>query len=301
MIGRVSTFALGQSVLRSALSVQSDYAAASMQKSSGLKASTYGELGGKASSLISTETATAQLTTWQSNTSTANDRTQAMYAAVGDMIDQLTTLRSTLSAVKSSSSSTVDLNQTGTDLLSDLADLMNTRQDGRYLFAGSNTDTKPVDTSLLALPTSPSTADTLYYTGDSDVASVRVSSQQSISYGVTADGTAFEKALRSANILANMNTAPIDHDIIDEVYDLATEALDGLIAVQSRLSNSSARLEAAESRQTASLDLLDSVASDIKEVDVASVSVKLAQYETQLQASYSALGSLSKFSLTNYL
>lgn len=301
MIGRVSTFAMGQTVLRSALSVQADYATASIQKSSGLKASTYGELGSQASSLISTEAAATQLTTWKTNTGTANDRTQAMYSAVGDMIDQLTTLRTTLSAVKSSSSSSVDLNQTGKDLLADLADQMNTRMDGRYLFAGGNTDTAPVDTSLLALPNSPSTADTSYYTGDSEVASVRVSSQQTISYGVTADGAAFEKALRSANILANMNTSPIDQDTINEVYDLATEALDGLIAVQSRLSNSSARLEAAETRQTSSLDLLDSMASDLKEVDVASISVKLAQYETQLQASYSALGSLSKFSLTNYL
>lgn len=301
MIGRVSTFGMGQTVLRSALSVQSDYATASMQKSSGLKATTYGELGSQASSLISAEGAATQLTTWKANTAIANDRTQASLSAVDDMIDQLTKLRSTLSAVKSSSSSSIDLNQTGKDLLADLADQMNTRLDGRYLFAGSNTDTAPVDTALLALPTSPSTADTSYYTGDTEQASVRISSQQTISYGVTANGSAFEKALRSANILANMNTAPIDQSTIDEVYNLATEALDGMIAVQSSLANSQSRLEGAESRQTASLDLLDSVASDIKEVDVASVSLKLTQYETQLQASYSALGSLSKFSLTNYL
>lgn len=301
MIGRVSTFGMGQSVLRSALSVQAEYAAASMQKSSGLKTTTYGELGSQASSLISAEAASTQLTTWKANTSIANDRTQASLSAVDDMIDQLTKLRSTLSAVKSSSSSSIDLNQTGKDLLADLADQMNTRMDGRYLFAGSNTDTAPVDTSLLALPNSPSTADTSYYTGDTEQASVRISSQQTISYGVTANGSAFEKALRSANILANMNTAPIDQSTIDEVYNLATQALDGMIAVQSSLANSQSRLEGAESRQTASLDLLDSVASDIKEVDVASVSVKLSQYETQLQASYSALGSLSKFSLTNYL
>lgn len=301
MVGRVSSYGLGQTMLRSALSVQSNYATASLQQSSGLKGATYGELGTKASSLISNESATAQLTTWQTNTKTANDRTQSMYSAVGDMIDQLTSLRSTLSAAKSSTSDDTDLNQTGTDLLADLADLMNTRQDGRYLFAGSNTDTAPVDTTLLTAATVPSTADSAYYTGDSEVASVRISSQQSISYGVTANGDSFEKALRAANILANMTTSPVDQDAIDEAYDLATEAIDGLIAVQSGLSNSSARLEAAETRQTGALDLLDSVASDLKEVDVAAISVKLSEYETQLQASYSALGSLSKFSLTNYL
>lgn len=301
MVGRVSSYGLGQTMLRSALSVQSDNATASLQQASGLKGTTYGDLGTKASSLISTETTTAQLTTWQTNTKTANDRTQSMYSAVGDMIDQLTSLRSTLSAAKSTTTDDADLNQTGTDLLADLAELMNTRQDGRYLFAGSNTDTAPVDTSKLWAITVPSSVDYTYYTGDSEVASVRVSSQQTISYGVTADNASFEKALRAANILANMTTSPVDQDSIDEAYDLATEAIDGLIAVQSGLSNSSARLDAAETRQSSSLDLLDSVASDIKEVDVAAISVKLSEYETQLQASYSALGSLSKFSLTNYL
>lgn len=301
MVGRVSSFGLGQTMLRSALSVQSDYATASTQQASGLKTTTYGGLGAKASSLISAESTTSQLTTWQSNTKLANDRTQSMYSAVGDMVDQLTALRSTLSAAKSSTDSSVDLNQTGTNLLSDLADLMNTRQDGRYLFAGSNTDTAPVDTSKLAAATVPSSADTSYYSGDSEVASVRISSQQTIDYGVNANGSAFEKALRACNVLANMTTSPADQNAINEAYDLATDALDGLIATQSGLSTSSDRLEAAQTRQTNALELLDSVASNLKEVDTASVTVKLSEYQTQLQASYSALGNVAKLSLTNYL
>lgn len=302
MVGRVSSFGLGQTMLRSALSVQSDTATLSTQKSSGLKGSSYGDLGAKASSLISTESTTSQITTWQSNTKTANDRTQSMYAAVGGMIDQLSALRSTLSAAKSSTAgSTADLNQTGQDLMSDLADLMNTRQNGRYLFAGGNTGTAPADTSKLTAATVPSSPDTAYYTGDSDVASVRISSQQTIGYGVTANGSAFEKALRAGNVLANMTTSPVDQNAVDEAYTLATAAIDGLIAQQSALSTSSKRLVAAETRQTRALELLDAVASDLKEVDIASVSVKLSEYETQLEASYSALGGLKKFSLTNYL
>lgn len=301
MVERVSTFGLSQTMLRSALAVQSNYSTASTQKASGLVAATYGELGGKAASLISAESSATQLATWQSNTQIANDRTQAMYSAVGSMVDQLTALRSTLTSAKSSSGTETDLNQVGTDLLADLAAQMNLRQDGRYLFAGSNTDTTPVDTSLLSAASVPSSADTAYYTGDSLVASVRVSGQQTISYGVTADGTGFEMALRAANILANMTTSPLDETALDEAYALATEAMDNLIAVQSGLSTVSERLETAMTRQTDALDLLDSMASDLKEVDVAAVTVKLSAYQTQLEASYSALGKVSELSLTKYL
>lgn len=301
MIGRVSTFGLGQAMLRSSLAVQSKYATASTQQASGLESSTYAGLGTKAAALLSTEAATAQLESWSSNTQTVLDRVQSMYSTVGDMVDLLTSFRSTLSAALSSASTDTTLNQDGSDLLSDLSDLMNLRMDGRYLFAGSNTDTAPVDTSALSTPSSPSSADTAYYTGDSEVASVRISSQQTIDYGVTASGSGFEKALRAANIAANLTTSPLDETSVQEAYDLATEALDALIATQSRLSSTASRLEEAQSRQSTALDLLDTVASNIKEVDTAAIAVKLSQYETQLEASYSALGKVSSLSLTKYL
>ncbi|MCR6632564.1 MAG: flagellin [Magnetospirillum sp.] len=258
-------------------------------------------LGGKSTTLISLESSAQQLATWQTNTQTANDRVQAMYSAMGDMIDQLTSLRSTLSAAKSGAADAATLNDTGAGLLEDLADLMNLRQDGRYLFAGSNTGTAPVDTSLLSTPSIPSSADAAYYTGNDELASVRISGQQTLTYGVTAGGSAFEKALRASNIVATMTTTPLDEDALDEAYDLATEALDGLIAAQSGLSNNASRLETASTRQTAALDLLDTMAGNIKAVDVAAVTIKLSQYETQLTASYSALGNLSSLSLAKYL
>lgn len=298
---RVSTFGLGQAMLRSALSVQNAFSNTSTQKASGLVATTYGDLGRKASTLISTEASITQLRTWKSNTQIANDRTQAMYSAVDSMIDQLTSLRATLSAAKSSAGRSGDLNEIGTQLLQDLAGQMNVRVDGRYLFAGSNTDQLPVDTSKLAPATVPSSADPAYYTGDTHITSVRVSTQQSVNYGVTADKDAFEQSLRTANILVNMTTSPVDLAAVDEAFDLASKAIDGLIAIQSGLSTSASRLEAAISSHTASMELFDNISSNIKEVDVAEATVKITAYQTQLEASYSALAKVNELSLTKYL
>jgi flagellar hook-associated protein 3 FlgL len=301
MVGRVSSHSLSQSMLQASLNVQSKYANATAQQSSGLVATTYGGLGSQASSLISLETSQTRLNAWSDTTHNANDRVQSMYAAVGDMIDQLSSLRSTISAAMSNSSTATDLNSTGQSLLDDLAGLMNTQLNGRYLFAGSNTDTAPVDTSALTAATVPSTADSSYYTGDSEIASVRVSENQTISYGVTASSTGFEQALRTANIVANMTTSPVDSDALSEAYDLATSAMDALLATQASLSVTSGRLESAQTRQSNALSLLDTMTSNIKDVDVAEVAVRLAEYQTQLTASYSALSSLSKVHLVNYL
>lgn len=298
---RVSTFGLGQAMLRSALSVQNAFSTTSTQKASGLVATTYGDLGRKASTLISTEASLTQLRTWKSNTQIANDRTQSMYSAVDSMIDQLTSLRATLSAAKSSAGRSGDLNKIGNQLLQDLAGQMNVRLDGRYLFAGSNTDKLPVDTSLLTPATVPSSADPAYYTGDTHVASVRVSTQQTINYGVTGDNDSFEKALRTANILANMSISPVDLSAVDEAFDLASKAIDGLIAIQSGLSTSASRLEAAMVNHTASMELFENISSQIKEVDVAEATVKITAYQTQLEASYSALAKVNELSLTKYL
>lgn len=302
MVTRVSTFGLSQTMMASSLAVQSKHAEALTQQSSGLVTSTYGGLGTSASSLISAETTMTQLTTWQDNTKIADDRVQSMYSAIDTMIDQLTTLRSTITAAKSTSYDNTTLNSTGTSLLEDLSDQMNTRMDGRYLFAGSNTDTAPVDTTQLTAVTSvPSSADTSYYTGDSEVSSVRISANQTIAYGVTANGSGFEQALRAANIIANMTTSPVDSDALDEAYDLATKAIDALTATQSALSTSSSRLESAESRQTSAIGLLETTISDTKNVDTAEIAVKVSSYETQLEASYSALAKVSSFSLVKYL
>ncbi|WP_316979462.1 flagellin [Shumkonia mesophila] len=302
MITRVSTFGLGSTMMNAALTVQSKYAETATQKASGLVAATYGELGAGAVPLLSAEDMMTQMKVWKSNTEIAKNRVQSMYSAVGRMIELLTSFRSRLSAAKSDAGSAATLNRAGRDLISDLASQMNLRMDGRYLFAGSSTGSPPVDTAKLAAPISfPSATNTSYYTGDDERAAVRISSQQTIVYGVGANSDGFEKALRAANIAAHLASSPLNTVALDETYDVATKALDTLIATQSALSDISLRLESAEKHQTLSLDLLNSITSDIKNADLAQVTVRLSLYDTQLQASYSALSKVTHFSLAKYL
>lgn len=297
---RVSTAGLGQALLRSAMTVQARLAEKQTAQSSGLSEETYAAMGSSAGKLISMESQLSALQGRSDNTQTALNRAEAMSDAVGSMIDLMSELRSTLSEMSTQSSDAVDYNQVGETMLEDLANLMNLQVDGRYLFGGGQTTTAPVDLTALTAPTTtPTTADTAYYQGDDAVQSVKVTDSASVDYGVNANESGFEKALRAANILANID--PTDEDAIAEAYDLATEAMDELLAVQGRLGVNANRLESWLQRQDTAASLMSERISDVKAVDTAQVAVEIAQYETTLQASYTVLGKLNSLKLVNYL
>jgi flagellar hook-associated protein 3 FlgL len=300
MMERVSSWGLGQSLLRSAMAVQARLAEKQGENASGLKGESYADLSADSARLISMESDLSRLRTRADNTRTALDRVEAMHSALGSMVDLAGDLRSTLSGLLSSTDGTVDYASVGQGLLDDLAGLMNLQVDGRYLFGGGRTTSAPVDVSLLSVPATPSTADAAYYLGDGAVQSVTVSDQSTIGYGVTAGESGFEKILRAANILAHIDSSNPDDDAVSGAYDLATEALDGLLAAQGRLSVDAGRLEASQERQDTAITLLGDRISDAKSVDVAAVTVQISQLQTILEASYSALSKISSLSLTKF-
>lgn len=297
---RVSSFGLGQTMLTSTMSLQARLAKAELQNASGLKAATYAGLGATESGrLVTVEDTIAQTQAWSTNAQTVLDRVEVMYNAVGDIADAMTSLRSTLATAMSDVSSGTDYAALGRDLLDDLAGLMNTEVDGRYLFGGGRTGTAPVDVSLLTSP--PNGTDTAYYQGDSSRAALQVSGEQSITYGVTADASGFEKALRAANLLTGLSTGEVDTTKVSAAYDLATEALEEILATQGTLSLSSSRIDAAKTRQETAVSLLSDRATALKSVDVAEVSVNISELQNTLEASYAALGKITGLSLVSYL
>jgi flagellar hook-associated protein 3 FlgL len=299
---RISTYGLSQSLQASALRLQSTLATKQSEQASGLAGQTYGDLGGQAGRLISLEGEIARAQSWSSGAQSASDRVQAMTSAVGSMVDLVTSLRSEIGAAMSTTgSSNGTINAQGSAALADLANLLNTQQGGRYLFAGARTDTAPVDTTSYAASANPTVPDTSYYRGDDTAASVRTSAEQTIAYGVTADNPAFEEALRAASIAANVSTNPVDSTALKQAYDLAYSALSALTGVQGQLGVTSQRLSQVTQEQNDYVSLIKTMAGDIENVDAAQVAVDVSTTQTQLEASYQAIAMISKVHLVNYL
>ena len=207
--------------------------------------------------------------------------------------------RSVSKAQASSARARSDLAAAASSALEDLAGLLNVRYEGRYLFGGSATTSAPVDIDGYAAA-DPTVADTSYYKGNGTIASVQVSADRTIAYGVTAADPAFERMLRAVQALSTVDGTTSDSDLEAMSADLVS-ALDAVTAVQSRLSISSAALERAATSQQDYQDFVANQLTGLTGVDVAAVTVQLTAYETQLQASYAAVGKVQGLSLLDYL
>jgi flagellar hook-associated protein 3 FlgL len=396
----VSTATLYTQTINEALTVQTNLSTAETQEASGLQAQNFGALGGSGSrEMLNFESDIAQAQGWSSQAQTVGATTQAMYNAVGNMDTAVNSVQTLISQAMSSPNNSDLLNQAQA-IRAELLTQANQQVGGSYLFAGSNTAVPPV--SLAHYPTlnaatnayDPNTADTSYYTGDSNLQSVQVNLEQSITYGVTAQDPAIEAAMRavqsvveaaqvssnstltatdptaassasggtllinnqtftiagsqsldqiaasinsqagssgiSASVLPDtsgayhlqvsdgMNALSVTDNsglglvsastspsqltsLLQNSLTLANQAQSGLAKLQENVSNTSNQLSSAQTTQSSFVTYLQNSLSGVKDVDAAQAASQVQLYQTQLQASYMAVATISKLSLVTYL
>ncbi len=300
---RVATFGSIDQMVNAALRTQATMNNEQAEESSGLVSTDYGGLGSQAGQVVNLQVSIAQAQSFASAATAGYDRASTMSSALTSMSDLLTTFRSDLTAATSTDGSSTSLTETASQLLQQMASELNTQYEGEYVFAGSETGTEPVNISdpPYAAATANSSADTSYYQGDDAVTSVRVSGQQVISYGITADNTAFEQALRALNMVANASGSTVDSSTLTAASNLVTSAIDGLTNAQSKLGSDMSAMESASSEQSDYQTFATTLADDLTNVNVAAVTAQITTYQTQLEASYAALSKIESLSLVSYL
>jgi flagellar hook-associated protein 3 FlgL len=298
---RVATFAQSSMMISDALRVQAVMAEKQVQESSGVISSDLGGYGSDAQHVVNLQVSVTRAQSYIDAATLADSKVQVMYSAVGSMTDIITQLRSQLSAASTGSSTeTTSVISSAQQMLEEMGSIMNTQYDGQYVFAGGRTDTAPVDLSGFSSGTGSLTAaDSSYYAGDDEIASVRVAAGETVSYGVTADNSAFEEVMRVLKFVANSTS--LSSADISSALDLASTALDDTAAVQAKLSSAASSIETASARQSDYKSYAETLSSDLTSVDVAAVTAELSTYQSQLTASYSALGKILSMNLASYL
>lgn len=299
MLTRVATFAMNDEMLAGAMRTQAKLASAQLQEASGSVSGDFGGLGSQAGRYVSLQVSVTRSNAYEAAANEANGRTQAMSTSLSTLSDLISQFRSDLVGA-SGADGTSGLAATAQTLLQDAQATLNTQYEGRYLFAGSATTTAPVDVTALSATPSASTADTAYYKGNGAAASVRVSAEQTVSYGVTADNPAFEQLFRALNLVASGGSS-VSSQTISQASSLTLAALDGVTGLQSQTGLASSTLQRAATAQSDYQSFAASQISDINDVDVAAVTAKVSDYTAQLQASYSALSKIQGLNLVDYL
>jgi flagellar hook-associated protein 3 FlgL len=287
------------------LRLQSNYAKTQVQIASGLKSTQYADIATDSSRLLNLESDYERILQQTENTKLAIDRTEIMFDALGSIIDQtqefVADLYASVSGTGAQGSALSNIAQTN---LQQVAGGLNTQVSGRYLFAGAATKTSPVDLNdpawggqIFVLP-GPSVADTNYYQGDNYIQSVEAADGFTVNYGITADNTAFEKIIRGYDLIV---TNPTDTDTLYEALRIMEQAVDEVAVLKASLSQDTQTLDSQVDANLLDINLIDTQISDIQDVDLAEATVRLKQYESQLEASYSVTSDLLNLSLLDFI
>ncbi len=297
---RVATFALSDQMIAAALRTQSTMASQQLQEASGIVSPDYGGLGQTSQQVINLQISVTRSQSYIDAATSTDNKVQVMYSTMTSVTNLLGNLRATLTGA-SVSTDTTSITQSAQQMLQDMGSLLNTQYDGEYLFGGSQTTTAPVDVSAASYPaaTSPSSADTSYYKGNDQIASVRVSDNEVVPYGVTADNPAFEQGLRALNLVAS--DSPLSSATLQEALTLVTGAITAISGVQTGMGLASSTIETASSNQTDYQNFAKTFGGDLTNVDVAAVTAQISTYDAQLTAAYSAISKIQGLSLASYL
>jgi flagellar hook-associated protein 3 FlgL len=303
MTNRISTFGQSSYILSQTLRLQSQYNDAVVSSSSGLKSQTYSGIAPDAQNVLNLQSQHKAITTQTANAQSAQNRLNSISGALTNISSALSSALSNISAALSTPGGT-STSASGTQALlqanlNELVSTLNMQYAGDYLFSGSMTQTAPVDLSASGYTgLTASTANASYYQGNDGTASVQISSGITLTYGLTADNSAFEQALRGLSMaVAN----PGDTTTLKDAYQLVQQASTGVGNLIAQTGAQAGQVESQITVNTATLTYLDNNISDLTQADLSQVTVQMSNMENQLEASYGALANMLKLNLASYL
>ena len=304
---RIATYAQSSHILANALKAQERVHENQTRAATGQVAQRYQGLAGNARRLLSLEADHRRATQYIENNRLVDQRLQAMETAVSSVLSSATSFKSyAIQALNANPRDDGNLASLSQNLFQQMAALLNTKVDGRYLLSGSRTDIRPVDFTNAGFGppafTYPTVANSAYYDGDSITLAVQADETVTLSYGLTADNPAFEKTIRAFHLGATATTSGfLDTVRVNEALRVINEALDTLPNLLSKIGVARTTLEGASGRHNNYLQYFEQSINEIESADVAETLAHLNADTAQLEASYATIARVSRMSLLDYL
>lgn len=305
---RIATSSSYQSALLGILNAQNRQADAQQRVSSGYVGSDLKAYAGKADTLTALKTLDAKLGAYSDAADRAADRLSSQDQALSAVNDAAAgAKKGVLDAVANADGSTLISTLQG--WYAQAVDALNTNVGGDYLFAGGQTQTKPVASDQLGdLPTSGSVS--TVFSNDQHKATARLDDNITLTTGVLASdaGTPLFSALQQ---IAAFNKGP-DGPFSGTLTSAQTTFLQGVLpslnsagaaAVAQVASNAVAqnRVSTAQTQLADRKTSTDTIVGKIAEADPAKATIDLQLASTALQASAQVFATLQGSSLLKVL
>lgn len=305
---RISTQSLQQSPISDMISTQSKLGDIQRQISSGVAIHSFAELSAqhKTSFVLDVNHHLEEVNAYLHSNKLIETRLNTMNTATSTIIDTASSLLSLITQRNNPAvANALPVQQLADSYLSSIEGSLNAQVEGRYVFAGSRTNTAPVTTLLNSNLTydvgSNSYGGTAnYYKGDNVTMKSYVSDHQEVSYGITANNDAFQKIIAAAHML---KTGDLNNDeaMLRQANDLANEAIKDLSTVQAQInSNISIMNNNNQSHEDYKI-FLKNAKSEALDTDIGEASIKLANYQANLQAMFLAVSRIGSLKLSDFL
>ncbi|MHA1538480.1 MAG: flagellin N-terminal helical domain-containing protein [Alphaproteobacteria bacterium] len=304
---RVTDFAQQNFIFAQIQATQGRTAEQNIAITTGRTAQRYSGIANDAKRLVSIEATHVRISRYSENNQIIDTRLQTTETAVGQLVDLASSFRTQLvGALNNNNASVSGIDIEASNLLQQVAGILNTDFDGRYLFAGSKTNTQPVDLAAAGFgappSTYPSSANTSYYLGNDDVLAAQAGPDLSLDYGIRANEAAFEKFLRSLKLVSSAIVSPVaDQARLNEGLRLAEEAVSELALVVSRIGVTRSAIETANKGHSDTLLYAEQTIGDIANTDLAKAITILSGDRASLEASFATLAQMRTISLINFL
>ena len=317
MVSRIGSFANQQLILDATLRTQSQLAETRLQAATGKKSQVFSGIAQDSSRLVNLKNEVAKADQYIENIATTEKRLTLMNLSLETIDEIAREMRSiTVNSLNGEAADTNNLTEVATQFREQTVELLNQRDDSRYLFAGGKTDTKPVDLAngVYTAPAPPpfdAVVDTGYYEGDSTTQQVRIDDGVTIQYGITADQSAFEKVIRALDNIAqttfSVPITPAEKQVLNDAITLLTEATENNGA-QKTIGGFAAdvaldlrTIDIQKDRHTEFINFATNSIADIENVDTAETLSLLNFQQVQLEASFQIVARLGQLSLSNFL
>lgn len=297
---RVATLGQQTFLLGNILDAQARMFEAQAQVSTGKRTQIHTDIARDTTRLLDFEASLSKSEQFAANNKRVAARLERMDSALSGMFDAVSQLRSLLMQRQNSATGTaaaIDID--AQHLLDTVAGLLNSREDGRYLFSGSVTDVPSVQVPVPD-PTTFGVPDTTYYQGDSVRLSVRVDLNFTVTYGIEGNRQGFQDMIGA--LKATIQGAQTDDTaLLNTALDLSNQALTEISNYRNEVGSSLKIIEEVTTRHEDFQVFLQNQISSIEDVDVTEAMVRLSGDQTVLQASFLTLSQLSRLTLLDFL
>lgn len=185
---------------------------------------------------------------------------------------------------------------------------LNTKSNGRYVFAGAQTDTPPTSATSMADLTAATATSDLFH-NDQYIATNRVDEQTTTQTGILGDalGTSTFEAFKQMQAYVDANgpftgtLTSAQNDFLKSMLPTFDSAYSDIVTLQGKNGLSQKRFESAKVELQDQTDTLTTMIGGITDVDMADAVTRLEAAKLAVQASAQVFAGLQTSSLLNFL